>query len=70
MKLATYILGTASGMLAIIGMLFKIQHWPGAGVMLTLGLAVFGIGFIPLFAIYQYSPILMRKTILLFYAAF
>lgn len=54
MKLATYIIGTISSMLFVIGILFKIQHWPGAGVMLTLGLAAFGIVFIPLCAIYHY----------------
>ena len=55
MKLATYILGTVSSMLFVIGALFKIQHWPGAGIMLTLGLAAFGLVFIPLYAIYQYK---------------
>ena len=55
MKLAMYILGTVSSMLFVIGALFKIQHWPGAGVMLTLGLAAFGAIFIPLFAIYHYK---------------
>lgn len=55
MKLATYIIGTLSSMLFIIGILFKIQHWPGAGVLLTLGLGIFGIIFIPIFAIYHYK---------------
>ena len=54
MKLAVYILCTVSSMLAIVGILFKIQHWPGAGVVLTLGLAVFGLIFIPMYAIYHY----------------
>ena len=55
MKLAMYILGSLSSMLFIVGILFKIQHWPGAGVMLTLGLGIFPIVFIPLFAIYHYK---------------
>ncbi len=53
MKLTVYLLGTISGMIAVLGMLFKIQHWPGGGIMLTVGLAAFAI-FIPLYAIYQY----------------
>ena len=40
-----YSLGAA---VVIVGALFKIQHWPGAGVMLTIGMAtealLFSIG--------------------------
>jgi len=54
MKLATYIIGALSSMLFIVGVLFKIQHWPSAGILLTIGLGIFGIIFIPIFAIYHY----------------
>ena len=39
----TYGLGAA---LVIVGALFKIQHWPGAGIMLTIGLGTEAIIFI------------------------
>jgi len=54
MKLTAYILGTISTMLFVIGALFKIQHWCGAGVLLTIGMCLFAI-FIPFFAIYKYK---------------
>ena len=56
MKLTTYLTGTLAGMLTITGILFKIMHWEGASVMLTLGLGI-GLIFLPLYAIYRY-----RKT--------
>ncbi len=54
MRLPVYILGTLSAMLTIAGVLFKIQHWPGAGVGLTFGLGL-AIIFIPIYAIYRYN---------------
>jgi len=56
MRQTTYIPGTLSAMLIIIGALFKIQHWPGAGIMLAVGLLL-GAIFVPIGAIYCY-----RKT--------
>jgi len=35
--------------------LFKIQHWPGASILLILGLAGLAIIFIPSFAKYKYD---------------
>lgn len=55
MKIFTYIIGTVSAMLFVIGVLFKIQHWPGASVLLTLGLGVIGLVFIPLCAMRLYK---------------
>lgn len=57
MKLATYIIGTLSAMLVVIGILFKVQHWPKAGVVFSIGFGILGLIFIPIFAIYHY-----RKT--------
>lgn len=54
MKLAIHIIGALSSMLFIVGILFKLQHWPGAGVLLTFGLGIFAIVFIPLYTIYHY----------------
>lgn len=46
-----YITGMVAGMLTIIGTLFKIQHWPAAGIMITLGLLILSLGFLPLYAV-------------------
>lgn len=37
MKQKIYILGLVSAMILITGTMFKVQHWPGAGVMITAG---------------------------------
>ena len=45
-----YLTGMFAGMFAIIGSLFKVQHWPGASVLLTLGLATLAFAFLPIYA--------------------
>jgi hypothetical protein len=42
------ILGAVSASLINLGITFKFQHWPGAGVMLVLGLTSFALIFIPM----------------------
>jgi len=54
MKNLVYILGVIAGLAIVIGLLFKAQHWPGGGVILSLS-TVSSIIFIPLFAVYQYK---------------
>jgi hypothetical protein len=41
MKKITLISGVVSSIIVFIGALFKIMHWPGAGVALTLGITLF-----------------------------
>jgi hypothetical protein len=54
-RLLLFISAFFSGMLFIIGTLFKIQHWPIAGIILTLA-ALFGIlFFIPALALSRLS---------------
>jgi len=50
MKKITLTLGVISSVMFVIGVLFKFQHWPGAGVALTLSLLIFAL---------IYSPLLM-----------
>lgn len=42
------IVGAISASLINLGISFKFQHWPGAGVMLVLGLTSFALVFIPM----------------------
>jgi|GEM_PF-1173350 len=51
--LGLYLTGTITGMITILGTLFKVQHWPGASIMLTLGLVGLALVFLPLFARYR-----------------
>lgn len=47
MKKSIYISGIASANLMLFGSLFKVMHWPGAGVILTLAVIIFCFGFLP-----------------------
>ena len=47
MKRAERILGISGVSLLILGEFFKYNHWPGAGVMITLGVALFNFGYLP-----------------------
>lgn len=55
MKKLAYISGVMTSMMALLGMLFKIQHWPGASILLTIGIAGFALIFIPSYAKYKYD---------------
>ncbi len=55
MKKFIYISGIVIINLFAIGALFKIQHWPGAGILITLGLGLFCLGFLPLAFIQSYK---------------
>jgi hypothetical protein len=47
-KNRTGIIGAIAASLVNLGITFKFQHWPGASVMLVLGLCSFALVFIPL----------------------
>jgi len=47
MKKLTFISGGLSGSLTVLGILFKIMHWSGAGLLLLIGLSILSILFIP-----------------------
>ncbi len=49
MKKFMYILGMIAPAMLITGTIFKIQHWPGAGVLLTLSLFLLGAIYLPVF---------------------
>ncbi|MFO7573739.1 MAG: hypothetical protein R6W67_01100 [Bacteroidales bacterium] len=48
MKTKTYIIGLITTMLVFLGVIFKFMHWPGAGIMLTIGIFMLLIIFLPL----------------------
>ncbi len=49
MKKFMYILGTIAPSLLIIGAFFKLNHWPGAGVLIVLGSFLLGAVYLPVF---------------------
>lgn len=49
MKKTMYVLGIVAPVVVIIATIFKTQHWPGAGILLTLGLFTLGMIFLPMY---------------------
>lgn len=49
MRRTMHITGITSATLLLLGSIFKIQHWPGAGLMFVLGAAGLCLLFMPLF---------------------
>jgi len=54
-KRAAYLVGLFAGLIYIVGFLFKIMHWPGAGVAILIGLILFAMIFVPLFVFAHYK---------------
>lgn len=50
-----YLLGLISSMLICFGQFFKIMHWPGASIIVTLGFALFTIFFLPIYFYHRYK---------------
>lgn len=55
MRGLAYSTGAFFTSITILGMLFKIQHWPGAGIGLVVGVAGLALVAIPIFAIHKYK---------------
>jgi len=55
MKRLIYLSGIISMLLVLTGSVFKIQHWPGAGIMLTLGLGSLVLFFVPAALVNNYK---------------
>ncbi|XOV67399.1 MAG: hypothetical protein ACFHU9_17420 [Fluviicola sp.] len=55
MKKAAFILSTFFGSVTLLGGLFKIMHWPGAGIALVAGVAGFALIGLPLLVAYRYK---------------
>jgi len=45
--LLMYLSGLFSSVIFLFGILFKVQHWPGASILITLGLVLLGLLFLP-----------------------
>jgi GldL N-terminal domain len=47
MKRLIYISGLISAIVLTTGTSFKIEHWPGAGILLTIAIGFFALFFVP-----------------------
>ena len=49
MKNFTYVFGLSSAIVTILGSLFKKMHWPGAGILISVGMVLIVLVFLPLY---------------------
>ena len=70
MKNKTYIFGVVCVLLISLGGIFKIQHWSGAGILLTLGLTLFTLAFIPTALLNSYKTETDKKLKKLYIIAY
>jgi hypothetical protein len=40
--------GVVSSFIILLSIIFKTQHWPGAAILLTIGVALFSLVYVPL----------------------
>jgi len=66
MKQKLNILGLASIIILVMGTVFKINHWPGAGIMLIVGITSLAVLFLPLALINHYRAEGTRQTLPLY----
>ena len=62
MKNFTYIFGLSSAILTILGSFFKRMHWPGAGIMITVGMVLIILVFLPLYFISNHREQVEKKN--------
>jgi hypothetical protein len=70
MKKIHYIYGIISVVLVLLGVNFKIQHWPGAGIMITLGIAFLLLVFLPIALVNNYRHEGNRRNLVLYIVAY
>ncbi len=66
MKQKTYIFGVLTALIIFTGAIFKINHWAGAGILLTAGLATLVLIFLPVALINNYRAEGNRQNRLLY----
>jgi hypothetical protein len=62
MKNFTYLFGLTSAILTIVGSIFKRMHWPGAGVLISVGMVLIVFVFLPLYFITNHREQLEKKN--------
>ncbi len=55
MKKTMYLIGYVASLFISTGLLFKIQQWPGAAIVLTLGIVLLNFAFLPMYFYRKYK---------------
>ncbi|HAN78162.1 MAG TPA: hypothetical protein DCQ31_10505 [Bacteroidales bacterium] len=66
MKKSMFFTGFFGTLVLVSGVFFKINHWPGAGILMVLGMLLVALVFLPLFFITSYKEQETKKNVLLF----
>lgn len=66
MKQNIYLTGIITTAIVLLGAIFKVNHWPGAGIMLTLGMLMLIFLFLPLALTNHYRAEGNRQNLLLY----
>lgn len=66
MKQKIYILGLVAAMIVYTGAIFKVNHYPGAGILLTTGMTILVLIFLPLAFRNHYRSEESRKNLSLY----
>ncbi|MBE0675189.1 MAG: hypothetical protein IH591_11045 [Bacteroidales bacterium] len=66
MKQKIYLTGLLTTAMVFMGGIFKINHWPGAGIMLTVGILLLIFGFLPFALISNYRAEGNRQNLVLY----
>ena len=57
MKKTMYLIGYVAALFISTGLLFKIQQWPGAAIVLTLGIVLLNFTFLPMYFYRKYKQV-------------
>lgn len=66
MKQKLYIFGLVTSLIIFTGIIFKVNHWPGAGWLLAIGLTLLAVFFIPAALVNNYRSQTTEKNLLLY----
>ncbi|WP_417355070.1 hypothetical protein [Flavobacterium sp.] len=55
MKKSIYVFGFIASFLISTAILFKIMHWPAAGILLFCGVVILNLGFLPAYFYNKYK---------------
>jgi hypothetical protein len=62
MKNFTYVFGLGSAIVTILGSLFKKMHWPGAGILISVGMVLIVLVFLPLYFFTMHKEQVEKKN--------
>ncbi len=62
MKNFTYIFGLMAALLTVLGSFFKRMHWPGAAILITVGIVLVVLVFLPLYFISMQKEQVEKKN--------